>query len=196
MNKILIFISAFLITACSSAQKDSCDYTQEDRFYAGRSKEECKVIDYKCADQWKPFTDDCGCGCYKQDIDSFIEEILEDEPVQDGIDISNKTPFIVKDGKVEITFYLNENQSMTVDGNNISFNSNEATDDLPLKVKIEGEEPENYTMSGSSCSISKRKLLYFVDKGESTEFTLAVSLRDGEGASKMVSRFVVTVVSK
>ena len=63
-------------------------------------------------------------------------------------------------------------------------------------VKIEGEEPENYTITGSSCSISKKKLLYYVNKGESTEFKLSVSLRDNEGASKMVSRFTVTVVSE
>ncbi|MEO9531982.1 MAG: hypothetical protein ABJG68_07350 [Crocinitomicaceae bacterium] len=196
MNKAIIFSTLFLLTSCLSAQKDSCNYTQEGKNYIGRSTEECEVIDYKCAEQWKPFEDECGCGCYEMDLETYINEILEEEPKQADLDISGMTPYEVIDGNVKITFYLQANQKMESTGNEIKFYNAGIKEGLPLKLFVQDMERDYYTISGSGCSISKEGLLFSINKWNSSKFKLLVSIRDEDGGSMAANSFTVTLQSE
>jgi hypothetical protein len=44
----------------------TCDYDQPNVSWVSRDPEECKLIDYRCAEGTQPFTNGCGCGCEPQ----------------------------------------------------------------------------------------------------------------------------------
>ena len=41
----------------------SCDYDDPRKSYVSKSPEQCAAIQFLCAQDYRPFFDDCGCGC-------------------------------------------------------------------------------------------------------------------------------------
>lgn len=51
-----------------------CDYTIDTKKYVGKSLDECQRIKFVCEINSEYFSDECGCGCIKNDAKNYCDQ--------------------------------------------------------------------------------------------------------------------------